>query len=172
MFKDLATFTKDDTAKKEVASMRKDIPLPAELTLRERMCSAILIEYAGTLLAEGKKYDDVRTTIMAEAGKLCTDHYIPSTFVVQVLTDLNTFFTERTSRKTKIKNRFFSDKKTQSALKKFSDPNLHKEAASLSSGMEKLNLSGISDATAEVYMTEVVELMKNKTTIPFDFFTK
>lgn len=172
MFKDLANFTKDDRATKEVISMRKDLPLPAELALRERMCSAIMIEYAATLLTEGKKYDEIRTTILEEAGKLCTDHYVPSTFVVQVLTDLNTFFAQRESRKSKITNRFFSDKTTQKALKKFSDPNIHKEATTLSSGMEKFSFSGISEATAEVYMTEAVELMKKKTTIPFDFFMK
>lgn len=170
MFKKLNQFTVDETNKKEVTSMRKDLPLPAELTLRERMCSAILIEYATTLLQEGKSYSDVRQLVMEEAGKLSTDHYIPSTFVVKVLTDLNTFFSKRESRKNKIKNRFFAHKDTQTALKKFSDPNISKEAATLSSGMEKLELSGISEATAEAYMTEVVELMKQKTSIPYDFF--
>lgn len=172
MFKDLTNFVKDDSAKKEIASMRKDLPLPAEITLRERMCSAILVEYAASLLAEGKKYSEVRQTVMDEAGKLSADRYIPSTFVVQVLTDLNTFFTQRESRKNKITKRFFSHKDTQKALTKFSDPNISKEASMLSSGLENFSFSGISEATAEAYMTEAVELMKSKTTIPFDFFTK
>lgn len=172
MLKDLANFTKDDSATKEAAAMRKDIPVPSEVILRERMCSAILMEYAATLLNEGKKYDAIRKHILEEAGKLSVDSYLPSTFSVQVITDLNNFFAERESRKTKIKNRFFSHKDTQKALTKFSDPNLLKEAQMLSSGMEQMKVSGVTEATAQLYMDEALELMKKKTSIPFDFFVK
>lgn len=172
MFKDLAKLTNDDTSTKEAVAMRKDIPVPSEVILRERMCSAILVEYAATLLNEGKKYDDIRKCVLEEAGKISNDPYLPSTFVVQVITDLNNFFTEKESRTSKIKNRFFSHKDTQKALTKFSDPSLLKEAQMISSGMEQLKFSGVTDATASLYMEEAVELMKKKTTIPFDFFIK
>jgi len=172
MLKDLANFTKDDSASQEAAAMRKDIPVQAEVVLRERMCSAILVEYAATLLNEGKKYDEIRKHILEEAAKIATDPYLPSTFSVQVITDLNNFFSERESRKTKIKNRFFSHKDTRKALTKFSDPHIHKEAQMLSSGMEHLKITGVTNATAQLYMEEALTLMKKKTDIPFDFFVK
>ena len=174
MFKDLAAAVNNQQEQKEVAAMRKDIPVPTEIILRERMCSAIMIEYAATLLEEGKKYDEVRQTIMAEAGKAANGKEIPSTFLVKIITDLNTFFSERESRKAKISKRFFSHKDTQKALTKFSDPNIAKEATMLTSGMEQLAapLSEISKTTADVYMQEMVEYLKKNTTIPYDFFMK
>ena len=172
MFKELTNLTHNEVVVKEATAMRNDLSVATEVILRERMCSAILIEYAATLLKEGKSYDSIRTAITSEVNKMCENPYLPKTFIVKVMSDLNAFFMEKESRKEKIKTRFFAHKESQKAFKKFADPALFQEAEKVASGLEKFAVSDISSATAELYMTEAVEFMQKHSTIPYDFFTK
>lgn len=170
MYKHLMKANENPELTQEIAAMRKDLTVPAEVAMRQRVASGMLLEYAKAKLQDGMSIEAVKQLILDEASKLSKDLYFPSTFAMLVMTDMASLFIEKTTVFNRIVNRVCAHKDTEKALKAFADPNISAAANTIKAGVESFAPSTLMDKTIGMYMSEICDVMSKRTNLDMTFF--
>ena len=155
---------------KESLAMRKDISNATEITLRQEMASAILLEYTEHLL-QTRTLPEVKpmiTKLIQEYQE--KSNYISTSFLSKFEEKFKEYCVNYYKKKNLIRDRFMKSSNVISSLKEFSDPNLVASAESLHTVNEDPYLGLI--ALSNTYYNDVMNDMKKHLQLDYAFTSK